>query len=78
MTTRDEMVAALLAERFGGPPVREYKNERRRVDTEVDEAAHEAAVRALASRVRRNPRGLKLTAAQRAVAAYEQAQQEAS
>lgn len=78
MTARDDVVAALLAERFGGPPIREYKNERRRVDTQVDQAAHDAAVRALAARVRRNPRGLKLTAAQAAVAAYEQAQQEAS
>jgi hypothetical protein len=78
VTSRDDVVAALLAERFGGPPVRGYKNERRRQDSEADQAAHEAAVRALASRVRRNPRGLKLTAAQRAVAAYEQAQAEAS
>lgn len=78
MTARDDVVAALLAERFGGPVVREYRNERLRQDSDVDQAAHEAAVRALATRVRRNPRGLKLTAAQQAVAAYEQAQQEAS
>jgi hypothetical protein len=78
VTTRDEIVAALLAERFGGPPVREYKNERRCLDSEVDQAAHDASVWAVAARVKRNPGRVRLTAAQQAVTAYEAAQQGAA